>query len=95
MPGAGSDGWVVRLRVPPAGDDGPEDGDLSADSSDEDLFEVSDNDADKVEDPEAAVANEPQPQDADAQDEGWGRCRPAFGDPPDALGWRRGQSRGP
>ena len=69
MPGVGNDGWVNRLRAPPAGDDGPDNGDLSGDSSDEDLFEVSDNDADEVKDPAAAVANEPQPQD-----ERWGRC---------------------
>jgi hypothetical protein len=39
--------------------------------------------ADEVEDPEAVVANEPQPQDADGpRDIGWGRDRPAFRDLP-------------
>ena len=103
LPPAGDDddGLPLEEYAPPARDDdadvppegsGPEDEDLFEDSSDKDIFEDPDDDADKVEDPEAVVANEPRPQDADdPQNEGWGRCRPAFGDLP--LPWGPPQGR--
>ena len=72
LPPAGDDNAVVPLEehAPTAGDNdadvppegaGPEDGDLFEDSSNEDIFGDPDDNGDEVEDPEADVANKPQP----------------------------------